>query len=169
MHKLSVLVTAVVGNLVQNFDYPVLLKRTEGHDLPVQQYWCDNEPLATDEPFVDPGLIPVFNKPDAMTKTPQQTMNPDPDLSGPSAKSDDPNGPKDNTVIYATGGAAAGIAAVAAGVFFFKKRAKPASAEQTAEFAENTNMNPAYVPNSSSVENPLYQGNHLDEWTEPEK
>ena len=67
------------------------------------------------------------------------------------------------------GGGAAGFAAIAAGIFFFKKRAKPAEAEVTAQFATNTSMNPAYEGNANSFENPAYQADHLDEWAEPEK
>ena len=166
---IHLLVSAVVGNLASDFvDIPGLAKRTAEHDLP-GPHWCENEPLATDEPFVDPALIPTYTVTLGSAIT-NSIGTDDVDSSfGQEPPTSEDDKPTDNTVIYAATGGAAGVFAVAAGVFFFKKRAKPASAGQTDTFAANTNMNPAYEANTTSHENPMYQGEHMDEWVEPEK
>ena len=87
--------------------------------------------------------------------------------SGPSATqtAEGTNGGDNGIPIYASAGGAAAIGAAAAGVFFFRKRAQAGTAEVTADFSANNNMNPLYEGNGS-IENPLYNGQDMDDWVE---
>ena len=61
---------AALGNCNSVFgeaiEFPIAFKRTAEQEHKAPAYsdkWCENEPLATDEPFIDPDLIPKWHIP----------------------------------------------------------------------------------------------------------